>query len=380
MRMQNEAFQAFGFVVKNTFIDDASPPVQEYSPAARRSWSVPSPARPGREPGSCPFGLTPVNEAEASPGFGFGCVSAPLRFFGGRASPSPLGGATEESGTEGEEASPGCLSSPILRSHVNREASYGRTPSPFASRRGANVAASTPAPSTPGMPASLPINERRRINLEAACPAVNNRAPARGALSPCRATPCRSPMGSCHSRTFSPESTSDNKSTASGESYTAPSLGDEEGSSEAPREEEQTCSASNGHGLSERGVPRLAGPAAESEITQDVLEIIALVERECAFLRTAGTDIYDESNIVRRRRGVVKCVVFYVRGLPWAKRARWLLPLLWSVAAVLNLKGCVAKVQAGELYAQLPSTRGPGRSSFVRLDFAAARDLNGMRG
>jgi hypothetical protein len=177
-------------------------------------------------------------------------------------------------------------------------------------------------------------------------------------------------VSECHSRTLSPES-SDNKSTTSGETYTAPSLLDEEASSQAPSHEE-ACAAPHSY-PGERAAPRTAAP--DREITQDVIDIMALVERECAFLRTAGMDIYDESNVVRRRRGVVQCVVFYVRGLPWAKRARWLLPLLWSVAAVLNLKGCVAKVQAGELYAQLPSTRGPGRSSSVRLDFAAARDL-----
>lgn len=110
----------------------------------------------------------------------------------------------------------------------------------------------------------------------------------------------------------------------------------------------------------------------ESEIEEEdpSAELAALVESKCSFLRLMGQEFYNEVNEVRRKRGVVKCVVFYVRGLPWAKRAKWLLPLLWAVAKVLNAQGCTTKVQAGEMYAQLPGARG---HDLVRLDFAAAR-------
>jgi hypothetical protein len=116
-----------------------------------------------------------------------------------------------------------------------------------------------------------------------------------------------------------------------------------------------------------------ATPAVSHEVgaEEDLsVEIASVIERELAFLRLAGHAIYDETNHIRRRRGVTQCVVFYCRGLPWAKRAKWLLPLLWSVAAVLKAQGCTCKVQAGELYAQPPSA-GPG-SNFIRLDFGAA--------
>lgn len=99
-------------------------------------------------------------------------------------------------------------------------------------------------------------------------------------------------------------------------------------------------------------------------------ELVALVERECAFLRLVGEKAsYEETTRLRLQRGVERCVIFYCKGLPWAKRAKWLLPLLWSVAAVLKSKGVFTKVQGGELYAQMP-----GADSLIRLDFAAARN------
>jgi hypothetical protein len=113
---------------------------------------------------------------------------------------------------------------------------------------------------------------------------------------------------------------------------------------------------------------------SETEEEDPSAELAALVESKCSFLRLVGHDIYSEVNEVRRKRGVVKCMVFYVRCLPWAKRAKWLLPLLWAVAKVLNAQGCTTKVQAGELYAQLPG-EGNCDSNFVRIDFAAARAL-----
>jgi hypothetical protein len=109
--------------------------------------------------------------------------------------------------------------------------------------------------------------------------------------------------------------------------------------------------------------------------TPESVELAALVERECGFLRITGKDFFEELDKIRKRRcgnssgGLSMCVVFHCRGLPWAKRAKWLVPLLWSVAAVLKLRNCIAKVQAGELYVKLPSA-----CSFVRLDFIPTRD------
>jgi hypothetical protein len=97
-------------------------------------------------------------------------------------------------------------------------------------------------------------------------------------------------------------------------------------------------------------------------------ELGTLVVRECSFLRVTGFGLHEESNRVRRQRGAAKCVMLYVKSLPWAKRAKWLHPLLRSVAALLQAKGCATKMQGGELYAKLGSSR-----NLARLDFAAAR-------
>jgi hypothetical protein len=97
-------------------------------------------------------------------------------------------------------------------------------------------------------------------------------------------------------------------------------------------------------------------------------ELGSLVVRECSFLRVTGFGLHEESNRIRRQRGAAKCVMLYVKSLPWAKRAKWLHPLLRSVAALLQAKGCATKMQGGELYAKLESSR-----NLARLDFAAAR-------
>jgi hypothetical protein len=118
---------------------------------------------------------------------------------------------------------------------------------------------------------------------------------------------------------------------------------------------------------------QLSGGAGGAEEEDGAAQLAALVVRECGFLRMAGQDFYEESTRVRRMRGVVKCAVFHCRGLPWAKRSKWLQPLLWSVAAVLRLNGCTARMQSGELYAQLPGAGSPD-CNLIRLDFAAARE------
>jgi hypothetical protein len=106
--------------------------------------------------------------------------------------------------------------------------------------------------------------------------------------------------------------------------------------------------------------------SAETEAL--ALELVALVQRECGFLRITRPDIHEELTPARRQRGVVKSVVWFCRGLPWAKRAKWLKPLLSSVGAVLKMRGCNVRVQAGELYVQLPGTCTPD-CNFIRLDF-----------
>jgi hypothetical protein len=107
---------------------------------------------------------------------------------------------------------------------------------------------------------------------------------------------------------------------------------------------------------------------ADSEDEAPVLELIAMIQRECGFLRITRKDVHEEVSPSRRQRGVIKSVVWFCRGLPWAKRAKWLKPLMLSVGAVLKMKGCTIRLQAGELCVQLPGASSPD-CNFIRLDF-----------
>lgn len=140
-----------------------------------------------------------------------------------------------------------------------------------------------------------------------------------------------------------------------------------------------TCSTGTAPDTPQRFSSGISWAEASAQEISDVIpqdpvaELASLVAEECGFLRMASQEFYEETSRVRLQRGVVKCVVFHCRGLPWAKRSKWLQPLLWSVAAVLKMQGCSCKMQSGELYAQLPGAATEG-CNLVRLDFAAARE------
>lgn len=96
--------------------------------------------------------------------------------------------------------------------------------------------------------------------------------------------------------------------------------------------------------------------------------VAELVEHECGFLRLRGYKLHPEMSKRAKQRNVVATLRFYVEGLPRQKRAKWLLPLRWCVAPVLQRRNCAAAVQGGELYAPLEG------GAYVRFDFAAARE------
>jgi hypothetical protein len=106
------------------------------------------------------------------------------------------------------------------------------------------------------------------------------------------------------------------------------------------------------------------------------VQLAALIERSCKFLRLTDYKVHKESSSVRQMRGAASCILFYVRGLPWVKRDKWLLPLFWSLAPLLKAQGCSVKIQSSELYVTLPE-QCPGTSAdytdWIRVEFAAAR-------
>jgi len=89
-----------------------------------------------------------------------------------------------------------------------------------------------------------------------------------------------------------------------------------------------------------------------------------LVKECCGFLRIRSHALQTESKV--GRQSAVATLRFFTQGLPWAKRAKWVQPLLWSITAMLARSGVKATVKGGELMVCLAS------GLVVRVDFAAA--------
>lgn len=79
-------------------------------------------------------------------------------------------------------------------------------------------------------------------------------------------------------------------------------------------------------------------------------EVVKLVEDECSFLRIHGYGLRPATSERAKRLKIAAALVFYVHGLPWAKRAKWQHPLLWLVAAVLRCRGCPVEMSSGVMY------------------------------
>merc|ERR1719162_642807 len=91
-------------------------------------------------------------------------------------------------------------------------------------------------------------------------------------------------------------------------------------------------------------------------------DLAALVKECCGFLRIRSHALQMESKV--GRRSAVATLRFFTQGLPWAKRAKWVQPLLWSITAMLARSGVRATVKGGDLMVCLAS------GLVVRVDFA----------
>mmetsp|Transcript_5712 Transcript_5712/g.16235 ORF Transcript_5712/g.16235 Transcript_5712/m.16235 type:complete len:230 (-) Transcript_5712:303-992(-) len=96
-------------------------------------------------------------------------------------------------------------------------------------------------------------------------------------------------------------------------------------------------------------------------------QIRECIERECGFLRLHGHNLHCETAKKRSRQDAVATLRFYVKGVPWVKRAKWHQAMSWTVLAMLKRAGCAAKMQNGGLFAELAGGK------YLRLDFSAAR-------
>lgn len=108
--------------------------------------------------------------------------------------------------------------------------------------------------------------------------------------------------------------------------------------------------------------------------------IVDLINEQCGFLLVRGHGVYPENGERMRQRGIAATLRFYVYGLPWAKRAKWLQPLQRSVAAVVQRTEPWVIVRGGVLFAPI-DTRAAGSPSGQSQDqtleefFAARPDL-----
>lgn len=113
-------------------------------------------------------------------------------------------------------------------------------------------------------------------------------------------------------------------------------------------------------------------PLAVLTTTNGIWLLPALLERECGFLRLQGHSFQVEACPKARRKGTTAVLRVWVRGLPLAKRAKWLLPLRRSVARLLQKEGVAAVLEGGELYVIIQDGEN-GRTLRVRIDLHGCR-------
>jgi len=101
--------------------------------------------------------------------------------------------------------------------------------------------------------------------------------------------------------------------------------------------------------------PDAAWPGCE-ELRQAILA-------KCGFLRIVGSSYRPFP--VRGKSACSGSLMFYVAGLPWARRARWVVPLRLGVAKVLESCGYRTQMVVGVLYVS-----DPEGSYRVRISFA----------
>lgn len=97
------------------------------------------------------------------------------------------------------------------------------------------------------------------------------------------------------------------------------------------------------------------------------------VEQECGFLKIQSYVLdTDSQSLSGQSEGVSSCLRFFVTGLPWDKSAKWLRPLLISVAVMVKKRGFHVAAEGDRLLVSLDA------GIRVSLDFAAARHQAGI--
>jgi hypothetical protein len=116
-----------------------------------------------------------------------------------------------------------------------------------------------------------------------------------------------------------------------------------------------------------KGTESTEGRQAQPPSDDTVSYILSVIEKECGFLRIGGHGVHSVKLTKAKQHPRVRAVLcLYIRGLPSRKRTKWLMPLAWSVAAVLQQSGCTAAVHGGYLYVAPSGHTGPA----LPVDFA----------
>lgn len=97
-----------------------------------------------------------------------------------------------------------------------------------------------------------------------------------------------------------------------------------------------------------------------------VKQLIQLMYQECSWLQLCGQELHRQADKHGHGRNLLS-VRFYVRGLPWQRRPKWQLPLLWAVSAVFQRCGTKASMRGQELLVTLDN------GATLRVDFVALR-------
>ncbi|CAK0853429.1 unnamed protein product [Prorocentrum cordatum] len=145
---------------------------------------------------------------------------------------------------------------------------------------------------------------------------------------------------------------------------------------------ETSTADSDGPGSEQGSAP--ASPVACDRLDPDCRataeRIVKLISEQCGFLLVRGHGVYPENGERMRQRGIAATLRFYVYGLPWAKRAKWLQPLQRSVAAVVQRTEPWVIVRGGVLFAPIDmraarSPSGESRDQTLAEFYAARPDL-----
>merc|ERR1712080_501056 len=112
----------------------------------------------------------------------------------------------------------------------------------------------------------------------------------------------------------------------------------------------------------------------ESEVPDTCMHaessLIALVTRECSFLRIASCTLQtldSDQQLRSPMEGVTQCLRVCVNNLPRLKRHTWQPPMAWAVANILQRAGCQAIVKRAQVYVPL----GVDSGDLVRVDLCA---------